>query len=101
MTRPLQARLEHILEEVESSADARTLQQRLAGIFVELANEGLDYYFMLPLEQAKAGFIVQQTAQLGLAGMKQLMAPVIKGAVARLDHAQLVSISRSIRSLMT
>jgi len=54
--------------EVEISASslqfvrkAATHRDALADVVVELMNSGLDYYFMQPLNLAKAGFIVQSS----------------------------------------
>jgi len=67
---------------------------------VELTNSGLDYYFMKPLKLAKAGFIVQQSANLGLAGAQQVMGSVIRNIIGRMDRPQLLSVRGSIRQLM-
>ncbi len=62
--------------------------------------EGLDYYFMRSLKVAKAGFIVEQSANLGLAGVQRVMAPIIRRVVGRLTHEQVRSIASTIRELM-
>lgn len=67
---------------------------------MELTNSGMDYYFMKPLKLAKAGFIVQQSANLGLAGVQQVMGAVIRNIVGRMDNPQLLSVCGSIRQLM-
>lgn len=100
VSEPLSSRVEAVLAEIESTQDACEHRDALSAIVVELTNEGLDYYFTGSLVTAKVGFIVQQSANLGIAGVKQVMAPVIKKVIARLDHEQLVSISGSIRTLM-
>jgi hypothetical protein len=60
-------------------------------------NSGMDYYFMKPLKQAKAGFIVEQSANLGLAGVQQVMASVIRRVIGNMESPQLVSVCGSIR----
>ncbi len=67
---------------------------------MQLANSGMDAYFMRPLEVAKAGFIVQQSANLGLAGVKQMMGSVIRNIIGRMDRPQLLSVCGSIRQFM-
>jgi hypothetical protein len=60
----------------------------------------MDYYFMKPLKLAKVGFIVQQSANLGLAGAQQVMGSVIRNIIGRMDQPQLLSVCGSIRQLM-
>ena len=67
---------------------------------VELTNAGMDDYFLKPLRLTKVGFVVQQTANLGVAGATRIMAPMIRNIIGRLDKDQLLSISGYIRQLM-
>jgi len=60
----------------------------------------MDYYFMQPLKLAKTGFIVEQSANLGLAGARQVMGSVIRNIVGRMDRPQLLSVCGYIRQLM-
>jgi hypothetical protein len=88
------------LASLEGAKDAVAHRDALAELVVELTNSGLDYYFMQPLKAAKPGFIVQQSASLGLAGATQVMGSVIRNIIGRMDAAQLLSVSGSIRQLM-
>lgn len=45
----------------------------------------MNYYFMKPLKLAKAGFILQRSANLGMAGALQVMGSVIRNLVGRMD----------------
>ena len=89
-----------VLGAVEAAQDAAAHRDALADLVVELTNSGMDYYFMQPLKAAKAGFIVQQSASLGLAGAMQVMGSVIRSIVGRMDAPQVLSVSGSIRQLM-
>ena len=89
-----------VLGTLEEAQDPATHRDALADIVVELMNSGLDYYFMKPLKLAKAGFIVQQSANLGLAGAQQVMGSVIRNIIGRMDGPQLLSVCGSIRQLM-
>ncbi len=60
----------------------------------------MDYYFMKPLKLAKAGFILQQSANLGLAGAEQVVGTVIRNIIERMDRPQLLSVCGYIRRLM-
>jgi len=89
-----------VLEELESAEDATTCREALADLIVEMTQDGLDGFFLVPLKHAKPGFIVEQSAHLGMAGVQQLMGTVIRNVIAHMDHAQLLSVSSSIRGFM-
>jgi hypothetical protein len=89
-----------LLSTLELADDATAHRDALADVVVELTINGMDYYFMKPLKLAKAGFIVQQSASLGMAGVQQVMASVIRNIIGRMDGPQLLSVSGSIRKLM-
>jgi hypothetical protein len=56
---------------------------------------------MQPLKLAKPGFIVEQSAHLGMARVRQVMASVIRQVVGRMEGPpQLLSICGSIRQFM-
>ena len=89
-----------LLSTLEQAQDATAHRDALADIIVELTNSGMDYYFMKPLKRAKVGFIVQQSANLGLAGVQQVMGAVIRNIIGRMESPQLLSVCGSIRQLM-
>lgn len=89
-----------VLLAVETARDAAAHRGALADLVVELTNSGMDGYFMQPLKTAKAGFVVQQSASLGLAGAMQVMGAVIRSVIGRMDSPQVLSVSGSIRRLM-
>jgi len=89
-----------LLVQVEGADDPGDHGGALADLVVELMNSGMDYFFLQPLKESKAGFILQQSANLGLAGAQQVMGSVIRKIIQRMDGAQLVSVCGSIRRLM-
>lgn len=89
-----------LLSTLEQAPDATAHRSALADVVVELTNAGMNYYFMQPLKQAKPGFIVEQSASLGMAGVQQVMASVIRQVVGRMESPQLLSVCSSIRQLM-
>ena len=89
-----------LLDALEQAEDATAHRAALADVVVELTNSGMDYYFSKPLKRAKAGFIVQQSANLGLAGVQQVMGSVIRNIIGRMEGPQLLSVCGSIRQLM-
>ena len=60
-----------LLSIIEQAQDAAAHRDALADLVVELTNAGLDYYFMKQLKLAKPGFLVEQSANLGMAGAQQ------------------------------
>jgi hypothetical protein len=89
-----------VLGALEQARDATEHRDALADVVVELTAGGMDSYFMKPLKLAKPGFIVQQTANLGLSGAQQVMGSVIRKIIGSMDGPQLLSVCGSIRQLM-
>jgi hypothetical protein len=89
-----------LLSAVEQAQDATTCRDALSNLVVELTNSGMDYYFMKPLKLTKPGFVVEQSASLGLAGVQQVMGSVVRQIIGRMDGPQLISVCGSIRQLM-
>ena len=57
-------------------------------------------YFIKPLKLAKAGFVVEQSASVGMTGVQQLMGSVIRNVIGRMDGSQLLSVGNSLRRFM-
>lgn len=89
-----------VLDALERAPDPVRHREALADIVVELTKSGLDYFFMKPLKCAGAGFIVQQSAKLGMAGTEQVMGSVVRNVIGRMDGPQLLSVCGYIRELM-
>jgi hypothetical protein len=89
-----------VLDRIEKADDATALRDALADVVVELTNSGLDFYFLKPLEHAKAGFILEKAASVGMAAAQQVMASVIRQIIGRMESPQLLSVCGSIRQLM-
>ena len=88
-----------ILAALEDAPDPIQHRDALADLVVELTNAGMDYYFIKQLKLAKVGFIVQQSASLGMVGAMQILGSVIRSMIGRMDDAQLLSVCGSIRQL--
>jgi len=89
-----------VLERLEASPDPTQHRTALADIVVDLTRCGMDTYFMKPLKLAKAGFITEQSAGLGMAGAIQVMSSVIRNIVGGMGSRQLLSVCSSIRQFM-
>ena len=89
-----------VLGTLEKSADPAKHRGALAEIAVELTSAGMDFYFMRPLRLSKPGFLVQQSANVGMAGAGQVMGSVLRNIIGRMDGPQVLSVCGSIRELM-
>jgi len=96
----LRTRSNKVLSAMERDHDPTKHVGALSSLVVDLAEAGLDYYFLRPLEQAKVGFVSRQTANLGMAGAMRVMSPIIRTILAGANAAQLCVITRHIRQLM-
>lgn len=89
-----------LLSSIEQAQDAAAHRDALADLVVELTNAGLEYYFIKQLKLARPGFLVEQAANIGMAGAQQVMGSVIRQVIGRMDSPQLLSVCGSIRQLM-
>ena len=89
-----------LLATLEQSPDPTEHSSDLAEIVEELTISGMNYYFMKPLKETKAGFIVQQSANLGMTVSQKVMGSVIRNIIGRMDAPQLLSVCGSIRHFM-
>jgi hypothetical protein len=99
-TSALRARTLAVVSALESSADPESHAGALAELVVALTAAGMDAYFMKPLEETKAGYIVRQSASFGIAGAMQVIGSAIRNIVGRMDGPQLRSVCGSIRGFM-
>ena len=89
-----------VLTTLEQAQDRTRYRNALTDIVLELTDSGLEYYFLRPLKLASAGFVVEQSAQLGMGAVKRVMAPVIRNVIGYMDKQQLLTVCRHIRQLM-
>ena len=89
-----------VLTTVEQAKDSTRHRNALAGLVTELTNCGMDYYFLRPLRLAKVGFIVEQSANVGMAGVTRLLGSVIYNVIGNMDKSQLAAVCSYIRQLM-
>lgn len=96
----LRAKTLSVLAALEQAADSTRHRSTLANLILELSDSGFDYFFLKPLRLVKAGFVLEQSAQLGMSGVKRVMSPVVHNILGRLNHRQLRAISGYLRELM-
>ena len=96
----LHAKTLAVLAKVEQAEDPTRHRAALAGMVVELTNSGMDYYFLRALKRAKAGFVIEQSAHMGMAGATRILSSVIHNIISLMDKAQLLVVCSYIRELM-
>lgn len=89
-----------VLALIEDAPDATAHRGALADVVIELMKSGFDGYFLAPLKKAKAGFLIEQSANVGLMGAQQVIGSVTRNIIGRMDAPQLLSVCSSIRALM-
>lgn len=89
-----------VLDQLEASPDPTKHRKALADIVVDLTRCGMDEYFMKPLKLAKAGFVTEQSAALGMAGAVQVLSSVIRNIIGGMETPQLLSVCSSVRQFM-
>ena len=89
-----------VLVTLEKAKDRTKYRDDLADVVVELTNSGMDYFFLRPLKIAKAGFFVEQSANLGMGAATRVLASVIRNIIGHMDSPQLLTICGYIRQLM-
>ncbi len=95
----LRTRTLAVLSALEEASEPEEHRDSLADLVVELTESGMDYYFLRALKLAKAGFLVEQSARLGMSGAVKLIGSVSRKFIGRMDSAQLLVVSRHIREL--
>lgn len=96
----LHERTLEVLEALETAEDATRHRAALSDVVLELTEAGLDYYFVKAVQDAKVGFMGQQSTKLGLSSIRKVMGPVIRRVIGGMDRDQLLSVGRHMRELM-
>jgi hypothetical protein len=96
----LRAKTLSVLTTIEEAEDGRQHRKALADIVCELTDSGMDYYFLRPLKVARAGFFVEQSANIGMGATTRILGSVIRNIIGGMDNRQLISVCGYIRQLM-
>lgn len=99
-SKDLRTRTLRVLDALEGAPDATAHSDALADIVLELTEVGLSYYFLKPVQDAKAGMLATQTTKMGLGGILRVMSPVARRVLGGMDHDQLLAVSAHLRALM-
>ncbi len=95
----LRARTHAVLGALESSSDHGPHRATVADLVAELTEAGMDYYYLRALRLAEVGFVVEQSARLGVSGAAKLISSVSRKFILRMDRPQLLAVARHIREL--
>lgn len=99
-SRELRVRTTRVLAAVDGAEDPTPHAEELANVVVELTEAGLAYFFTEPLEAAKVGFFLEQTASFGMSGALTMISPVIRTVIGGMDKDQLLVVSAHLRRFM-
>jgi hypothetical protein len=89
-----------VLTTLEQAQDSTRHRGALSDIVLELTDSGLAYYFLRPLKLAQVGFVVEQSAHLGMGGVMRVIAPIVRSIIGRMDAQQLLTVCSHMRQLM-
>jgi hypothetical protein len=89
-----------VLRTLEQARDGTQHHEALSDVVVALTESGMEYYFLRPLKLAKVGFVVEQSARLGMKGALRVQASIVRNIIGRMDGPQLLTICGYIRNLM-
>lgn len=96
----LRAKTLAVLTTIEKAKDGKPHRDTLADVVVELTDSGMEYFFLKPLQVAEAGFLVEQSARLGMGVATGVMSSAIRTVIGRMDHRQLLAVCGYMRQLM-
>lgn len=96
----LRGRTTKVLSRIESDEDPARHADALADLVMDLTKQGLNYYFLKPVKEAKFGFIARKTAGVGVTGALRMMSPIVRNVIGGASTPQLRVIARHIRQLM-
>lgn len=98
-SKALRSRSDAVLNALEKSPTDDHHGAAVADLVASLVEAGMDYYFLRALQQAKVGFIKEQSARLGISGATQLINSVSRKFIVSMDSQQLLAVAAHMRSL--
>lgn len=98
-SKELRAKTHAVLDALEANPAHPKNGDAVAALVQELIEAGMDYYFLRAVKLAKLGFVVEQSAKLGMSGAVTLISSVSRKFIVRMDQVQLQVVSSHIREL--
>ena len=99
-SKALRKRTLAVFDKIDAAEDPTVHRADLAEVIVDLMDSGAAAFFTTPLKHAKVGFLIEQTANLGLAGTMRVMAGVVRNITGQMEGAQMRSVCDAIRGFM-
>jgi hypothetical protein len=98
-SRELRAKTNAVLDTLESRPDHPKQGESMADLVHELIEAGMEYYFLRALKKAQLGFVMEQSARLGMSGAVRIISSVSRKFIVRMDQHQLLVVAQHIREL--
>jgi len=99
-SKPLRKRTLKILDAIDRDDDPTVHRKELSDNIIELFETGMSFFILNPLAKLKMGFVVEQSAKVGVASSLRVMAPVVRQVVGRMNKKQLRQLSKEMRRMM-
>ena len=95
----LERRIREVLESIRQAEDKTAHAREVAEIVVEMTRTGLDYYYLLPLEQARVGFVDLNAARVGIASAGRSLPLIVNRILRNLSSDQLQVVADHVESV--
>lgn len=99
-SKALRARVTRVLNRIDADDDPTEHREELCAMIEALMTAGMQFFFIGPMAVLKMGFVVDQAAALGVAGVQRIMGTTIRNIVARMNGDQLRKVSVIMRDMM-
>lgn len=99
-SKALRTRTLAVLNDIDADTDPTPHRDALSENLSELTEAGMQFFFLDNVEKLKMGFVVTQSANLGVGSVLRIMTPIIRNIVGRMDKKQLKQVSKIMRQMM-
>lgn len=99
-SKSLHKRAIKVLDAIDSDSDPTVHRDDVSAVINELANAGMQYFFLDSLKKMKMGMVANQAAGLGVSSTLRIMGPMIRNIVGHADKKQLRILSKRMRTMM-
>ena len=97
---PLHQKALTVIADLRQDAAAKPNRKALLNVINELADEGIDHFFLQSLRHAGVNFLKIKTAEVGLHTFKRGLQPLLKGFVNGMSDAQILKILDFMEGIM-
>ena len=96
----LRERIEAVIAEMRDAEKPKQHVAELVTVVLEMTDVGLDYYYLRPLGAIEAGFVLRNTAKVGLAAAKKSLPLLIRKVVSGLSDKQLLALTDVLEEMV-